>query len=177
MWTPTYTHTHTHPHCHPAGDLESATDTLGGFRNRAALTRTLMFPDHVSSRSRGKISSFVQYQKSESQKKNRGQGVFSFFVSLLGSPVTAERGSVGQRGGVEKSTSQTGKFQFVQSDSSGCGTGWGAAETIWRGVLKTSFLLRTEQPRLLCCSLRNWARRFCKKERTWHSLSLVWWTT
>lgn len=65
------------PRSRPAGDLDSVTDTLGGFRGRRALTHTLMSHAHVSSRSRGKSAALFIIK---SQKKEKRIRVREFFL-------------------------------------------------------------------------------------------------
>lgn len=57
-----------------------------------------------------------------------------------------------------RSTGQTGKFQFAQSDSSGMWDGLRRCSEYLAGSFENSFLLGTGRPRLLCCRLGNGAK-------------------
>ena len=54
------------------------TDTPGGFRSRGALTRTLMSPAHVSSRSRGKSAALFGIKRLNARKRIRVREAFHF---------------------------------------------------------------------------------------------------
>lgn len=151
----------TPPWSHPAGDLDSQTGW--GFRARRVLTHTLMSPAHVFSRSRGKSSALFTI-KSQRRKKKSGSGSLFLCESILG--------SVGRSGEEinqpNRKVSVCSVWQFWM---------WDGPRHCWNylaGSFENSSLLRTGWPRLLCISLRQWAKRFCKKERSLHSLYLVW---
>ena len=151
--------------------MDSATDTLEGFRGRGALTRSLMSPAHVSSGSRGKSTALYSIKSPRAREKESASGVFAFlllfFFCLSGSFVKAERRAEGWR------RDQPAKQESLCSDSCGCGTGRGAAETIWRGILKTPS--SSGRGRLLRCSLSKVSQTFLLegKDLARHVFSVV----
>lgn len=162
------------PRCHPAGDLDSVTDTLGGFRGRGTLTHALMSLAHVSFRSRGKSAALFSIKSPKARKRTGSGCLFIFFFVSVRKSCNGRKSDGGEE---ERSTGWTGKFQFVLWQL-WMWDGPRSCSNYLAGSFENSFLLRTEWPRLLCFSLRNWAKQSCKKERTWHSLlCLVWWTT
>lgn len=132
-------------HSHPAGDFNSITDTLGGFKCRRRTDPCFnAFCPHFFKITR-KISSFVQYQR-----KNFFTLKESLFC-LSGNHVAVKRVKSRCSEG-ERSTGQTGKFHFALTRL----WMWDGLRLCWSylaGSFENYFLLRIHQPHLHCSSL------------------------
>lgn len=73
---------HPIPCSHPAGDLDSVADTLGGFRGKGTLTRALMSLAHISFGSRGKSAALFSIKSPKARKRVRVRESFYFFFFL-----------------------------------------------------------------------------------------------
>ena len=163
-----------------AGFLDSVTDTLGGFRSRGVLTRALMSSAHVSSRSRGKSAALFGITSLGARKRTRVRESFHFFHVSVRTSCNGRKNSNGsweKRGGGDETNRPNRKVSVCALTARDVGRAELLLKLFGGDFWKPLPPRDGPTPPSPFAAGGHWAKRFCKAERTWHRLTLVWRST